>query len=80
MVTGNSDDSANSVVMSVCVPRKVARAVRAKAIRTGESHSKILRSLFNDTALVALLDAEPAADRIALPPQRRLPSWRHAGR
>jgi len=80
MVTGKSGGDANSVVMSVCVPRKLARAVRARALRTGESHSGILRTLFADANVNELLRTEPAADSIALPTQRSLHFGRHAGR
>ena len=81
MVTGKSIDDAKSFVMSVCVSKKLARAVRAKALRTGESHSRILRSLFADASVTALLDSETdAADRIALPTQRSLEFARHARR
>lgn len=80
MVSGIPSDSANSVVMSVCVPKKLARAVRARALRTGESHSLILRTLFADETVNELLNTEPAADSIALPSQRSLHFGRHAGR
>ena len=80
MVTGKSDQGAYSFVMSLCVPRQLARAVRARSLRTGESHSCILRSLFAEVSVTALLDSETDADRIALPTQRSLSFARHARR